>query len=409
MGVSGQGGAMRQGRCLRQMPPERGASSPSRPPLELVVTPRDDESRPSVGRILLEQGAISGEALMRAVHLQSRHAGSLGDILIAHGLASEAQVAAALSQRYQTAFLTRDSPAPDPRLIDRLGIATCLELRCLPWSRAGDVTLIACAQPALFEQHRPRLTALFGPVAMALITVSDLHAMVLRTRRNRLKLWAETCVDAAESCRSFPAQDRPWRVWAAGVGALALMLLAPHATLLALTVLTTMVLALVTALKFAATIAAMRARTATHTPPSLVRQRKPVVSILVPLYREPEVVPRLLNRLSRLTWPRELLDILLVVEEHDHATSAALAAQPLPRWVRVIPVPEAPLKTKPRALNFAMLFARGAIIGVYDAEDAPAPDQIHRVVECFQSGPPGRRNSPVCRGCWISTMRGPAG
>jgi uncharacterized protein (UPF0210 family) len=34
-----------------------------------------------------------------------------------------------------------------------------------------------------------------------------------------------------------------------------------------------------------------------------------------------------------------LTDILLVVEENDHLTRDALAAQSLPAWVRVIPVP----------------------------------------------------------------------
>ena len=71
-----------------------------------------------------------------------------------------------------------------------------------------------------------------------------------------------------------------------------------------------------------------------------------------------------------------------------HATRDALERQALPGWVRVIPVPDAQLRTKPRALNYAMLFARGTVVGVYDAEDAPDPDQIHRVVACFHRGPP---------------------
>ena len=120
------------------------------------------------------------------------------------------------------------------------------------------------------------------------------------------------------------------------------------------------------------------------------------MSVMVPLYREPEVVPRLVNRLARLTWPRELTDILLVVEENDHLTRDALAKQRLPNWMRVILVPDAKLKTKPRALNYAMAFARGDIIGVYDAEDAPEPDQIHRVVAAFALGP---KKSGLRAGC----------
>ena len=45
-------------------------------------------------------------------------------------------------------------------------------------------------------------------------------------------------------------------------------------------------------------------------------------------------------------------------------------------------------KTKPRALNYALDFCRGSIIGVYDAEDAPAHDQIQRIVQRFyERGP----------------------
>jgi cellulose synthase/poly-beta-1,6-N-acetylglucosamine synthase-like glycosyltransferase len=46
-------------------------------------------------------------------------------------------------------------------------------------------------------------------------------------------------------------------------------------------------------------------------------------------------------------------------------------------------VPAGRVKTKPRALNLALDHCRGAIIGIYDAEDAPEPDQIRKVVERF--------------------------
>ncbi|MFV2002207.1 MAG: glycosyltransferase family 2 protein, partial [Paracoccaceae bacterium] len=51
-------------------------------------------------------------------------------------------------------------------------------------------------------------------------------------------------------------------------------------------------------------------------------------------------------------------------------------------------VPRAHLKTKPRALNYALDFCRGSIIGVYDAEDAPEPDQLFKVARRFHDSPP---------------------
>jgi glycosyltransferase XagB len=114
----------------------------------------------------------------------------------------------------------------------------------------------------------------------------------------------------------------------------------------------------------------------------------PIVSIIVALYREGDIVARLVRRLARLDYPEELLDVILAVEAEDHVTRDALAAAELPRWMRVVVVPEGAVKTKPRALNHALDYARGAIIGVYDAEDAPDPDQLRQVVARFQrSGP----------------------
>ncbi|MFN3576201.1 MAG: glycosyltransferase, partial [Tabrizicola sp.] len=110
----------------------------------------------------------------------------------------------------------------------------------------------------------------------------------------------------------------------------------------------------------------------------------PVVSIIVALYREDDIAPRLVRRLARLDYPAELLDVILAVEAEDTVTLDALAQAELPPWMRVVVVPDGQIKTKPRALNHALDHARGAIIGVYDAEDAPEPDQLRKVVARFQ-------------------------
>ncbi|MDG1737131.1 MAG: glycosyltransferase family 2 protein, partial [Paracoccaceae bacterium] len=96
----------------------------------------------------------------------------------------------------------------------------------------------------------------------------------------------------------------------------------------------------------------------------------------------------LIERLSKLTYPKPLLEILLVVEENDHATRAAVRDTHLPAWMKPIYVPEGHPKTKPRALNHAYKFCSGDIIGIYDAEDMPARDQIERVIEKFKSSGP---------------------
>ena len=97
---------------------------------------------------------------------------------------------------------------------------------------------------------------------------------------------------------------------------------------------------------------------------------------------------RLIRRLDALDYPRELLDICLVVEADDRLTRETLAGADLPHWMRQVTVPGGAVRTKPRALNFALDFCRGSIIGVYDAEDAPEPGQIRKIVHRFaERGP----------------------
>ena len=141
------------------------------------------------------------------------------------------------------------------------------------------------------------------------------------------------------------------------------------------------------ALKVAALIAARfwpRAAAPAQLPRAGLAARLPTVTILVALYREENIASRLVERLQRLDYPKELLDVILVTEADDDITRATLSRTRLPQWMRVIPVPAGPIRTKPRALNYALPFAKGTIVGVYDAEDAPEPQQIHKVVRRFR-------------------------
>jgi len=77
-----------------------------------------------------------------------------------------------------------------------------------------------------------------------------------------------------------------------------------------------------------------------------------------------------------------------VLEEEDDLTRQTLAQIDLPPWMRAVIVPDGQPRTKPRAMNYALDFCEGDIIGIFDAEDAPAPDQITAVARRFQQAPP---------------------
>lgn len=111
----------------------------------------------------------------------------------------------------------------------------------------------------------------------------------------------------------------------------------------------------------------------------------PAYSLIVALYREARVVPQLVAALEAIDYPKEKLQVLLVIEADDPATAAALARHAHHPCFEVITAPDIGPRTKPKALNVALPFARGAYVGIYDAEDIPDPDQLRRACAVFRS------------------------
>ena len=74
------------------------------------------------------------------------------------------------------------------------------------------------------------------------------------------------------------------------------------------------------------------------------------------------------------------------MERDDITTTKTLARTRLPPWITAINVPGGTIKTKPRALNYALDHRKGSFIGVYDAEDAPEPGQLRKVALHFAQG-----------------------
>lgn len=109
----------------------------------------------------------------------------------------------------------------------------------------------------------------------------------------------------------------------------------------------------------------------------------PPYTILVPLHREGRILPALVARLNRIDYPKDRLQILLLVEMDDDETQRAIADSPLPPHIRSMTMPPGQPRTKPRALNIGLREARGEYVVIYDAEDAPEPDQLRKAVAAF--------------------------
>ena len=80
----------------------------------------------------------------------------------------------------------------------------------------------------------------------------------------------------------------------------------------------------------------------------------PVYTVMIPAYREPEVITELIQRVSQFEYPPDRLDVKLLIEADDGDTIDAIhAARPGDQFELVL-VPPAEPRTKPKALNFGL-------------------------------------------------------
>ncbi len=111
----------------------------------------------------------------------------------------------------------------------------------------------------------------------------------------------------------------------------------------------------------------------------------PIYTIICALYREANVVGDLVEAINAFDYPIEKLDVKLVLEADDRETRHAVERLDLGPSFEIVIAPELGPRTKPKALNVALPLARGLYTAVYDAEDAPEPDQLRRAAAMFMA------------------------
>ncbi|WP_158964365.1 glycosyltransferase [Chachezhania sediminis] len=359
--------------------------APPRPPLTAPDKP--------LGRHLVESGDLSQSRLVAALHLQRRLSAALGEILVSENWTTPEAVQRALSHQYDLPRIDLNLTPPDPALAGLCPYTFWLRFGAIPWRRREDgVLLVALSQPDLFPRLSAALSDRLRGCAPVLSPAHQIEAATQEMFQVDMTLDAAARVPEAFSCRSW--QDVAiWRR-AGWLGLLALFVtLAPQAATVGFVHLSMLALVLFSGLRLTGLLGHLLDRSPgtaglITSRPLALTERLPRVSMLVPLYKEAAIADTLIRRLSRLTYPKALLDVILVLEEGDTTTRQTIAGTDLPPWMRLVEVPGlGSLRTKPRAMNYALNLCRGDIVGVWDAEDAPSPDQIDLVVARFAKAP----------------------
>ena len=113
----------------------------------------------------------------------------------------------------------------------------------------------------------------------------------------------------------------------------------------------------------------------------------PPYTILCPLYKEWEVLPQFITAMNRLDYPKDKLQVMLVLEEDDTETIKHAKHMKLPEYFEILVVPHSLPKTKPKACNYALKYSKGEYVVIYDAEDVPDVKQLKKAVLAFDEAP----------------------
>lgn len=318
--------------------------------------------------------------------LRSAEAGlSAEQILIAEGRIAEETYIAALAHSLGLEVERLDHrqretcPLADARLIEaaRTGL--------LPLN-AGSETAVVVA-PVLVGTRRFILARKSGPgfsYRVRITSTARLQRFVARHAEGEIGTRAANALRIARpELSAAPWGRAAWLQRGLVAATAAALLTAPEAALFTAEVLLGVVFLAWGALRVVGAMSGIRAQG----PKAILAEHKlPIYTIVIALYQEAAAVKGLVQALQKLNYPKEKLDIKLVLEPDDRATLAAVDKLRLGWPIEVLVAPDHGPRTKPKALNAALLFARGEFIAIFDAEDRPEPDQIRLALESFLAG-----------------------
>ncbi len=353
----------------------------------------------AVVEYLLDAGKIQAADVAHARELHASGGGDVAWILGSLGAISRRDLFEAMADVYGVPYVRdveRLRTNADVSLVAKMTYEEVVTLGFMPFRRDGETLVIMTPSPGRPEV-RARCEELFGAgdVAELLITDLDLTVVAARTYRDEL------VVDAIERLYHRNPEQSARRVFSQGqvyafavvalVWTLWFALMPLPALITLLTGLQLFYFAAI-AFKFFLSFAGAqleRFKPISHEEVDAIDDASlPVYTILVPVYKEPEVVGQLIGALKKLDYPQHKLDVILLLEEDDIPTlDAARAARPPVTW-RFVVVPNSQPRTKPKACNYGLIFARGEYLVIFDAEDLPVPDQLKMAIAAFRkSGP----------------------
>jgi len=347
-----------------------------------------------IGEVLQDLGYITQSQLNRALEYQEQNGGKLGWILANLGYITRLELFEGLARHYGLSFETNIAylkSHTDKSLISKLSHEEITEYQAMPFQLFGETLSVLTADPDnkkainLFCQR-------FGVDRINQIVVTDLDLMKISEELNRDSLLQKS-IHGLQSTNSSKSASKVFSDQQLFFGVLLIsgmviwLVLNIGSFLVATLIMMQIFYVVPVVFKFSICLwgFAKRHHSVINENGHINRESDlPIYTILVAVYKEAAVIGNLIQSLKQIDYPKDKLDIILLLEENDTETlQAAKIAKPPISW-RFLILPDSIPKTKPKALNYGLGFAKGEYLTIYDAEDLPEPDQLRKAVAAFR-------------------------
>lgn len=349
----------------------------------------------ALGDLLVGRRVIELPQLDEAVELAERWNVRLGDALLSRNWMDPRNYYETYAQNFDLPFVDLIGEPPDRELLNAADADLYASRLTMPWRRKDNRLVIATAEPGpetvLFARGRWGNAIEFVVVSKFDIVFTLQTAFGGDLSRRAVFELAE--LDPHMSARTVFTTPQLIAAYGLVSAAMAGLAISPITTLIAVNIAFSIfylgnfifkgILVSIGGGRSAAAdeAIAIEAR-------ALTENELPVFTVLVPMFDEAAMLPRVAQALRDLDYPLAKLDIKIVLEANDIGTIEAARSLGLEGVFEIIIVPHSEPQTKPKACNFALRFARGEYLVIYDAEDRPEPDQLRKVVATFRRSPP---------------------
>jgi glycosyltransferase XagB len=345
-------------------------------------------------QVLLDGGLVTNHQIDHALNAADKTGAYFGEVLIGLGLMSPQQVAEATSKTYGIPAIDLNAEPLDELLIKAGSGQHYLSEMWMPVRilDSGKVLVATIFNPEPVMKTRIE-GYLKAEIEFAMSTSWDIRRQLLRifsaeiAHDASLALYNEKPEKSAKVVLDLKQKVVLWSLLGAITTSFILWPLQSVSVFLA--ILSVSFFASILYKYYICLIGARLDNTEVITKEELAaldNETLPVYTVLVPVYKEENIVGQLVKNLGGLDYPENKLEVLILTEEDDQLTRDAIAAANPPKNFHVIIVPDGVPRTKPRACNVGLYLATGEFIVIYDAEDTPEPQQLKKAVLAFRKG-----------------------